>query len=64
MKSGQLASLDRRRGFRIITLKNAAWTALAICVIVLAISIYREKRAPGGDEHGRLYWRRLAPARS
>ncbi len=60
MRSHHVPSLDRRSRFRIVTLKNAAWTALAILVIFVTISIYREKRAPGADEHGRLYNRRLA----
>jgi hypothetical protein len=45
---------ERRSGVRIVTLKNAAWLALALVVLFVAYTEYVEHRRGNGD-YGRLY---------
>jgi hypothetical protein len=51
---------DRRRGVRILTLKNAAWFGLSVVVLFLIYSTYMEHRARTDSAYGRLYERRIA----
>jgi hypothetical protein len=57
--SGQRLQPERRSGFRIITLKNAAWLALSLVVLFLIFTAYMEHRAGAGSDYGRLYDRRI-----
>ncbi|HEX9985847.1 MAG TPA: hypothetical protein VGF69_21485 [Thermoanaerobaculia bacterium] len=54
---------DRRRGFRILTLKNAGWFALSVTVLFIIYSTYMEHRSRGDSTYGRLYERRIAATR-
>ena len=54
---------ERRSGFRIITLKNAGWLALALTVLFLLFSAYMERRSRGTSNYGRLYDRRIEDTR-
>ncbi|HEX6096646.1 MAG TPA: hypothetical protein VF432_10005 [Thermoanaerobaculia bacterium] len=59
---GRRLQPERRSGFRIVTLKNAAWLALALTVLFFLFSAYMERRARGGSSYGRLYDRRIERA--
>ncbi len=57
--TGQRLQPERRSGFRIITLKNAAWFALSLVVLFLIFTAYMEHRSGAGSDYGRLYDRRI-----
>lgn len=58
---------ERRSGFRILTLKNAAWLTLALLVLFITYSTYMEHRSRSTSDYGRLYDDRIdatkAPAK-
>jgi hypothetical protein len=57
---GQRLQPDRRRGIRILTLKNAGWLALSLTVLFFVYSFYIEHRTHSDATYGRLYGRRIA----
>lgn len=59
---GRFLQPERRSGFRIVTLKNAAWFALSLTVLFLIFSAYMERRSRGESSYGRLYDGRIDDA--
>lgn len=55
---GSFLPVERRRGIRILTLKNAGWLLLALVVLFVAVSLYHETRQPKAGEPGELYEKR------